>query len=146
MIEWWESIQPEWRRFKQDPQSPDQWSYILSGGSKGTFIMVLCLAWWDRAYARYLEKQKESRRVEAEAAGVTASFNDLPDHDAEWLSVVDDIAFVMRKAQDCDLPVRGMPSPSRTGKRKRQDPTTLQNEPAAKGTSRKGSKKLGMVR
>ena len=96
VAKWWGTIQPEWRRSKQEPpQSPSRWSYILSGGSKGAFLVILCLAWWDRAYERHLEKQKEARRVAAEAAGIVASFDDLPDHNAAWLNVVNDVAFVM---------------------------------------------------
>ena len=108
MTKWWETIQPDWRRSASDlPQSTDQWSYILSGGSKGAFILVLCLAWWDRAYGRHLEEQK-TRRAEAEATGAAGSFADLPDHNAEWLRIVNDVAFVMQKAQDSQVPGRGI--------------------------------------
>lgn len=114
VTKWWEKIQPEWRRSNRDPSpTPDQWSYILSGGSKGAFLLILCLAWWDRAHERYLKK------------GATGSAGDLPDHDPEWLKIVNDVAFVMRKAQDSRVPNRGMPSPSRRMKRKREaEPST----------------------
>lgn len=58
-------------------------------------MLILCLAWWDRAHERYLKGQKE--------AGVS---NGIPDHDADWLRVVNDVAFVMRKARDSDIPVK----------------------------------------
>ena len=66
------------------------------------FLFVMCLAWWDRAHTCYLEEEKNTRRIEAEAAGVTANFNNLPDHDVEWLKTVNDVTFVMERAQDCD--------------------------------------------
>ena len=142
VAQWWEKIQPEWRRSKQDlPQSRNQWSYILSGGSKGAFLVILCLAWWDRAYERHLEKQKKARRAEANAAGITANFDDLPDHNAEWLNIVNDVAFVMQKARDSDIPTRGAPSPGRKGKRKHQDDSaTSEQAPTVKRSSRKKSK------
>lgn len=121
VINWWKKIQPEWRGTNPDPpQTSGQWSYILSGGSKGAFLLILCLAWWHRAYERHLESQKERRRTEAKATGVTARFDDLPDHDAEWLEIVKDVAFVMRRAQGSEVPTKGLPSPSRRVKRKRE--------------------------
>ena len=113
VAKWWGTVQPEWRCSKQEPpQSPNQWSYILSGGSKGAFLVILCLVWWDCAYEWHLEKQKEVRRVAAEAAGIVVSFDDLLNHNAVWLNVVNDVAFIMRQAQDCDVPTWGMLSPS----------------------------------
>ena len=103
--------------------------------------MILCLAWWDRAYERHLEKQKKARWAEAEAAGIIANFDDLLDHDAEWLNTVNDVAFVMRKARDCDILTQGVPSPSHKGKRKHQeDSATSEQMPAAKRSLRKRSK------
>ena len=117
---WWKRIQPEWRQTEQDPpRTPDRWSYILSGGSKGAFLLILCLAWWRRAYEQYLESQKETRRVEAKATGAVARLDDLPDHDAEWLEIVNDLVFVMGRAQIGEVPTKGMPSPSHRVKRKR---------------------------
>ena len=141
VAKWWERIQPEWRRSEQDlPESPSQWSYILSGGSKGAFLVILCLAWWDRAYERSLKKQKEERRIEAEASGVAPNFNDLPDHDAEWLNTVNDVAFVMRGALKCDVPTRGVSSPSHRVKRKREAEPTTPRKKSAAGLSRTRSK------
>jgi hypothetical protein len=106
VTDWWKKIQPEWRRANQDPpQTSGQWSYILTGGSKGAFLLILCLAWWDRAHERRLKSRKEAL---------------LPDHDADWLKIVDDVAFVMQMAQGSEVPTRGMPSPSRKEKRKRE--------------------------
>ena len=142
VAEWWEKIQPEWRRSKHDPpQDPNRWSYILSGGSKGAFLVILCLAWWDRSHERHIEEQKRARRSEAGASGVTATFVDIPDHDAGWLNIVNDVAFVMQKARDCPVPARGTSSPSRAGKRKRQeDSVTSPQAPAVKRSSRKRTK------
>lgn len=142
VAKWWRTIQPEWRRSRRDsPESPSQWAYILSGGSKGAFLIILCLAWWDRAYERHLEKQKKARQVEAETAGGTAKFDDLPDHDAEWLGIVNDVAFVMQKARNCNIPTRGMPGPGREGKRKRQDDSVPSKQaPTVTRSSRKKAK------
>ena len=45
------------------------------------------------------------RQANADAAGVSPTFDDLSDHDAEWLKVVEDIALVMEKARDCEIPI-----------------------------------------
>lgn len=72
-----------------------------------------------------MEGQREIRRAETEAAGNTEGPGGLPDHDAEWLKIVNDVAFVMQKAQDSEVPARGMLSPSRRAKRKREaEPST----------------------
>ena len=85
-----------------------------------------------------MEKEKEVCWVEAGAAGVTANFGDLPDHDIKWLKVVNDVAFVMQKARDCAIPTRGVPSPSCRGKRKcQEDPVAAEQAPATKRSSRK---------
>jgi len=104
-------IQPEWRWTGEDPpQGSSTWSYVLSGGSKGAFLIILCLAWWDRAYTRSLEEK-------GAAGGVNTN---IPHHDPEWLKVVEDVAFVMEKARGCKVPTRGVPSTDRTAKRKRE--------------------------
>lgn len=85
-----------------------------------------------------MKGQKEARRAEAETAGVVANFDDLPDHDAKWLSIVNDVAFVMRKAQDSTVPTR---KTSGLGKRKKdQDDPVASQQPATKRSSRKRSK------
>ena len=57
----------------------------------------------------------------------------VPDHDPEWLEIVDDVTFVMEKAQECDIPTRGIPSSSRKAKRKHEaEPAT----PRKKSTGR----------
>jgi hypothetical protein len=136
VVKWWENIQPEWRQTGEDaPQGASAWSYILSGGSKGAFLILICLAWWGRAHARYLEVEKETRRVDAEATGLMANFDDLPDHDTEWLKIVGDVTFVMEKAQRCDI-VKG----KAPAKRKRETgPTTPRKKSKAKTASRKKS-------
>ena len=133
---WWKAIQPEWRHSEEEPPlGPTTWSFILSGGSKGTFLIVMCLAWWDHAHARYREEEN-ARRIKAEAAGVIANFDDFPpNHDTEWLKIVEDVAFVMEMARNCDIPTRGQPSPSRRTKRKRDpEPTTPQKRTATRTT------------
>jgi hypothetical protein len=141
VIEWWGNIQPEWRRAEQDPPlGPGTWSYILSGGSKGVFLVLMCLAWWDHAYARYLEEEMNTRRRVAEVAGAAADFGDLPGHNMEWLKIVDDLAFVMEKAQVCDIPGREMQSPSGGVKRKRETESVATRKKAVRASSSKKSK------
>ena len=139
MAKWWDAIQPEWRCSEQDlPQNPNGWSFILSGGSKGAFLLILCLAWWDRAHEWHLKKQREARRAEAETDGITANFDDLPDHDAEWLNIVNDVAFVMQKARDSTIPARKTVtsgSGSREKRKRQEEPETSQRP--TKRSSRK---------
>ena len=109
----------------------------------------MCLAWWDHAHARYLEEEKNAHQIEAEAAGVTANFDNLPDHNVEWLKTVNDVTFVMERAQHRDIPTRGMPSPSCKVKRKREtepvtprkkretESVTPQKKPVVKASSSK---------
>ena len=106
---WWLSIQPKWRY--KDEHSPDNqkdYSYILAGGKKGVFLLILCLAWWDRAYGRDLEKEKAKRREAATAAGMdktaTIDFSDLRDHETKWFNIVNDLIFVMELAQGWPVP------------------------------------------
>ena len=134
VAKWWGNIQPQWRRDGEDPPpGASTWSYILSGGSKGAFLVIMCLAWWGRAHARYLKEEISTRRIDAEATGLPANFDDLADYDAGWLKVVGDVAFVMEKAQRCDIHVEEVPA-----KRKREaDPTS---PPRKKSASRKRSK------
>jgi len=132
VTKWWRKIQPEWRRSGQDPpQGPSQWSYVLSGGSKGIFLVVMCLAWWHRAHVRYLEEQRTVRSITAAAAQATPNFDDLPEYDVKWLNVVNDLTFVMGKAQGCGVPARGAPAPSRGTKRSRE---TALDTPRKKST------------
>ena len=82
-------------------------------------MLILCLAWWDHAYGRYLEEQK-TLGTEGEAAGASGSFNDLLDHNTEWLKIVNDLAFVMEKARDSQIPGRAKSGASTGVKRKRE--------------------------
>lgn len=100
VVTWWEAIQPQWRRAGEEPPNcPTAWSYIISGGSKGTFLIVICLAWWHRAHLRYLKSARGPRRTHAEA-----SYFNLPDHDTKWSELVRDLTFVLEKAQNCVIP------------------------------------------
>ena len=93
----------------------------------------MCLAWWDRAHARHLEKERVARRINADAAGISPNFDDLLDHNPEWLNIVNDVAFVMKQAQGCSVPTRGAPSPSHRTKRKREvEPSASRKKPAVK--------------
>jgi hypothetical protein len=108
---WWTSIQPPWRY--KDGSSPDSdYSFILAGGKKGVFLLILCLAWWDRAYGRGLEREKVARREAARAAGeddATLNFDDLREHDAAWFNILNDLIFVLESAQGWPAPGEGVP-------------------------------------
>ena len=138
VAKWWRAIQPEWRHSGGDPpqDSSTQWSYILSGGSKGVFLILMCLAWWDRAHARYLEEEKSTRRAESEGAGIPPNFDDLPDHDTEWSNIVNDFAFVLGKARDCVILSQEEPNPSRGTKRCRETEPTSPRKKSSKRRSR----------
>lgn len=95
-------------------------------------MIIMCLAWWNRAHERYLKDEKAARKIVAGAAGVLPNFSDLPDHDPKWLNVVNDVAFVMKCAQDCDVPT------SRGTKRKCEvQPATPRKKPAVRTAPRK---------
>ena len=128
MAGWWERIQPGWRGAGEDPpQGTSTWSYILSGGSKGAFLIIMCLAWWGRAHSRYREEN-------GTADGASA----IPDHDPEWLKTIKDVTFVMESAQHCNIPTRGAPSPSRTAKRKHEaEPATPRKKSTVRATRSK---------
>lgn len=108
---WWTSIQPEWRY--KDGCSTDNrkdYSFILAGGKKGVFLLILCLAWWNRAYGRGLEKMKAERRAVAWAAGkddATLDFDDLPDQDRSWFNILNDLITVLELAQAWPVPGNG---------------------------------------
>ena len=112
---WWSSIQPSWRRDgKCPPNDQNDYSYILAGGKKGVFLLILCLAWWDRAHGRTMEKEKEVRREAARAAGkdeTTLNFDNLPGHDPGWSNVVNDLTFVLELAQGWPVPGKSTSTP-----------------------------------
>ena len=117
MTRWWYGLQPKWR-YKED-QFPDiqkDYSFILAGGKKGVFLLILCLAWWDRAHGRSVEKEKAKRLEAARASGMdkaTTDFSDLYDHEPKWFNIVNDLISVMDAAQSWPAP--GESSPGVTG-------------------------------
>lgn len=108
MSVWWADIQPEWRY--KDEYTPDgrkDYSFILAGGKKGAFLLVLCLAWWDKEHGRGMKKERADRLDAAKAAGKgdeVLDFSDLPDHDIRWFNTLNDLIFVMECAQSCPVP------------------------------------------
>ena len=111
---WWSNIQPEWRYRDEDPSGGQKdYSYILAGGKKGVFLLILCLAWWDQAHGRNLEKEKVRRREASTAAGMdeTAAidFSDLREHEPRWFNIVNDLIFVMELAQGWPIPGESAP-------------------------------------
>ena len=101
---WWRTIQLEWCHSGQNPpQGPTEWSYILSGGSKGLFLVIMYLAWWDHTHAQYLDEEKDACKIKARAGGVPPNFDNLPDHNPEWSRIVDNVAFTLGKAQACSI-------------------------------------------
>ena len=109
---WWSSIQPEWRyKDESSSDSPRDYSYILAGGKKGVYLLILCLAWWDRAHGRNMEQEKARRREAAKTAGIddtTLNFADLRKHEHRWFNIVNDLIFVLEHAQGWPVPGEGM--------------------------------------
>ena len=111
---WWSSLQPKWH-YKNEASSAlsNDYSYILAGGKKGVYLLILCLAWWDRAYGRNAELEKARRREAARTAGIddtTLNFNDLREHDSRWFNIVNDLVFIMELAQSWPIPGGGAPT------------------------------------
>lgn len=108
MMGWWLGLQPKWRyKEEQFPDVQRDYSYILSGGKKGAFLLVLCLAWWDRAHGRNLANEKAKRLEAAKAAGMNEAatdFSDLYDHEYKWFNILNDLISVMELAQGCPVP------------------------------------------
>ena len=99
---WWGSIQPKWR-YKSEHSSSNRndYSYILAGGKKGVFLLILCLAWWDRAHGRNMEAEKDRRREGARATGkddTTLDFSDILEHEWKWFNIVNDLITVLELA------------------------------------------------
>ena len=108
---WWASIQPSWRyKGESGPGNNNDYSYILAGGKKGVYLLILCLAWWDKAHGRALEKEKAKRREAARAAGKDdTDFGDLFDHEHKWFNIVNDLTFVLELAEAWQVPDVGTP-------------------------------------
>jgi hypothetical protein len=108
---WWSALQPRWRYKGEDANSQRDYSYILAGGKKGVFLIILCLAWWNRAHGRELEREKAERRETARAAGkddTTLDFSDLSDHEITWYNTVNDVINVLELAQAWPVPGEGV--------------------------------------
>jgi hypothetical protein len=107
---WWSSLQPEWRQKDElSPNDQNNYSYILAGGKKGVFLLILCLAWWDKAHGRDVEKEK-ARRCDAAKAGMgktALNLDNLLTHETKWLEIVNDLLFVMELAQAWPVPGEG---------------------------------------
>lgn len=104
---WWFGIQPEWR-YKNELKSNDRkdYSYILAGGKKGVYLLILCLAWWDNAHGRGLEEERAKHREGARTnmGSTPPNFDDLLDHDCKWFNIVNDLLFVLELAQAWPVP------------------------------------------
>ena len=111
--DWWADMQPKWRYKNPDPtSSKNDYSYILTGGKKGVYLLILCLAWWDCAYGREMEREKTRRHEAAKAVGkaeTTLDFGDLYDHDVKWFNIVNDLIFVMELAHGWPVPGEDTP-------------------------------------
>ncbi|KAF9642316.1 hypothetical protein BDM02DRAFT_3193503 [Thelephora ganbajun] len=105
---WWSSFQPKWRyKNEYPPNDRRDYSYILAGGKKGVFLLILCLAWWDRAHGRDIEKEKVRCCEAARDAGIdktALNFDDLLEHDRRWFNIVNNLIFVMELAQGWPVP------------------------------------------
>lgn len=103
--DWWAGLQPKWRYKEEEfPDVPKDYSFILAGGKKGIFLLILCLAWWDNAHGRELEGDMAERREAAKAAGATVDFGGLREHEPKWFNIVNDLIFVMELAQGWPAP------------------------------------------
>lgn len=102
---WWSSIQPKWR-YKEGhfPDVQKDYSYILAGGKKGVFLLVLCLAWWDRAHGQIIGTEKTKRREAVGTGEAAIGPSSLRDHDSKWFNIVNDLIFVMEIAQGWPIP------------------------------------------
>ena len=103
-------MQPKWR-YKEDqfPDTRKDYSFILAGGKKGVFLLILCLAWWDRAYGRSVEKEKAKRLEVGRASGTDEATTNSNDHEPGWFSIVNDLISVMDAAQSWPAPGEGAP-------------------------------------
>ena len=110
---WWGSIQPEWRyKDERAASARNDYSYILAGGRKGVFLLVLCLAWWDRAHGKDMEREIARRRETARADGkddATLDYGDLLEHEYKWFNIVNDLITVLEFAQGSPVPCEGTP-------------------------------------
>lgn len=95
-VQWWSSIQPEWRRgtgdlpfVQEDATGQQDWGKLPTGGKDGLFLVVISLGWW--IHVRGL-----SSKVNDAIADVTwvidnlntflstgATFNSDPDSDSD---------------------------------------------------------------
>jgi len=67
-----------------------------------------------------MERELAERRAAAQAAGkddTTLDFSDLPNHDIRWFNIVNDLIFVLERAKDLPVPIRG--AEEKTGHKKR---------------------------
>lgn len=122
---WWTSIQPDWR-YKDEcsPGNNNDYSYVLAGGKKGIFLIILCLAWWDREYARNLERKKAERHAAVPGAAendTTLVPGNPSDHDPSWFNILNDLIFVLELAQGWPVPAKDSPETTGvvSGRRKR---------------------------
>ena len=99
---WWSGMQPE-GRYKDEASLEDKdFCFVLAGGKKGLFLFILCLAWWDKAYAWHVEGMKVERREAAQASGeenTNLDIGNLPDHDYSWFNILNDLIYVLERAQ-----------------------------------------------
>ena len=103
--DWWAGLQPKWRYKDELPaKSGNDYSYILAGGKKGVFLLILCLAWWDRAHGRALEKEKLRRREVAGKDGTALDLGDLSEHEHKWFNIVNGLIIVLELAQGWPVP------------------------------------------
>ena len=111
MSTWWSSIQPKWRyKNEYPPDGTKDYSYILAGGKKGIYLLILCLAWWDQAYGQKMKEEKSRCREAARASGTddtTLNFDDLHLHEHRWFNIINDLIYVMDLAQGWPVPGEG---------------------------------------
>ena len=109
---WWSSMQPKGRYRDKGSLKDEDFSFVLAGGKKGLFLFILCLAWWDKAYAWNMERARAKYREAVETSGdgnTNLGITDLPDHDYSWFNILNDLIYVLERAQGSLIPDREAP-------------------------------------
>lgn len=103
--DWWRGLQPKWRfAGRGGADQPNDYSYVLAGGKKGIFLLIMCLAWWDLAYGQDLARERVRHHQAAVTEATAPTLDDLRDHDIKWFNIVSDLTDVMKLAKAWPVP------------------------------------------
>ena len=132
---WWSSMQPKGRYRDEGSLKDEDFSFVLAGGKKGLFLFILCLAWWDKAYARNAERARAEYREAVETSGdgdTNLGITDLPDHDYSWFNILNDLIYVLERAQGSPIPDREAPGTELVTPQTRKRETKARDSPRKK--------------